>query len=170
MPLYKTIPTREQYLVRRKGTGQCYIIEGPNEVNTFRKDFERLHPTAASERQFIYIEELSGAVKHIPGPSLVFFNPIVHRQVLCKDGIALDASSAVVVYKQVPESEEVEQRVVYGPTLFLPTADEWPHSFSWHGPTQDNKTAYKPGLNKFTVRTKYRIYRLYLFNCYVSRC
>ena len=156
MPLFKTIPTREQYLVRRNGTGQCYVIEGPNEVNTFRKDFERLVPTAASERQFIYIEELSGDVKHVPGPSLIFLNPIIHKQIQCRDGIALDASSAVVVYKQVAESNEVEQRVVYGPTLFLPTADEWLHDFSWHGPIHDNKTAYKPDLNKFIVRSKNR--------------
>eukprot|EP00800_Vazella_pourtalesii_P010782 TRINITY_DN26274_c0_g1_i1.p1 TRINITY_DN26274_c0_g1~~TRINITY_DN26274_c0_g1_i1.p1 ORF type:complete len:143 (+),score=22.90 TRINITY_DN26274_c0_g1_i1:43-471(+) len=142
MPLYKTIPTREQYLVRRKGTGQCYIIEGPNEVNTFRKDFERLHPTAASERQFIYIEELSGAVKHIPGPSLVFFNPIVHRQVLCKDGIALDASSAVVVYKQVPESEEVEQRVVVWETQLCNKTKEGAPGGGGAGGRQGYNTGY----------------------------
>ncbi|KAI6651704.1 hypothetical protein LOD99_4952 [Oopsacas minuta] len=151
MPLFKTIPTREQYLVREKGTGRTHIIEGPNYVNAFRKSFERLNPSAASERQYIYIEELSGDVRHVPGPSLIFFNPIIHNYIVCKDGIALDASSALVVYKQISESDEVEQRVVYGPTLFLPTADEWLHSFSWHGPTQENKTDYKPNLNKFTV-------------------
>ena len=167
MPLFKTIQTREQYLVRRKGTGQCYIIEGPNEVNTFRKDFERLNPTAASERQYIYIEELSGAVKHIPGPSLIFFNPIIHMHIICKDGIALDSSSAVVVYKQVAESDEVEQRVVYGPSLFLPTADEWLHNFSWHGATQENKTAYKPDLNKFIVRSNFRMLYFIRFICHI---
>ena len=152
MPLFKTITAGEQYLVREKGSGRSYIVEGPNEMNTYRKRFLRLNPTAASERQYIFIEELSGEVKHIPGPSLIFFNPVVHQRVECREGIALDASSAVVVYKQISESREVEQRVVYGPTLFIPTADEWLHSFSWHGPLQDNKTAYMPNANKFTVR------------------
>ena len=151
MPLHKTIIAGEQYLVSEKGSGRSYIVEGPNEMNTFRKRFQRLHSAAASERQYIYIVELSGEVKHIPGPSLIFFNPVVHQEVQCRDGIALDASSAVVVYKRISESRQVEQRVVYGPTLFIPTADEWLHHFSWHGPLQDNKTAYTPNANKFTV-------------------
>ena len=151
MPLFKTIIAGEQYLVSEKTTGRSYIIEGPSEMNTYRKIFLRLNATAASERQYVYIVELSGEVKHVPGPSLIFFNPVVHQRVECRDGIALDASSAVVVYKQIAESKEVQQRVVYGPTLFIPTADEWLHNFSWHGPLPDNKTAYMPNANKFTV-------------------
>lgn len=76
---------------------------------------------------------------------------MIHLQVQCQEGIALDSTSAVVVYKRISESKEVEQRIVFGPTLFIPSSEEWLHNFSWHGAMKDNKTAYLPNLNQFTV-------------------
>ena len=33
----------------------------------------------------------------------------------------------------------VERRVVHGPAVFMPDANEWLHTFSWHGSTTDGK-------------------------------
>jgi regulator of protease activity HflC (stomatin/prohibitin superfamily) len=46
----------------------------------------------------------------------------------------------------------VERRVVKGPTLFIPDANEWLHEFSWHGPVGDkagDKGHHRSDLNKF---------------------
>ena len=39
--------------------------------------------------------------------------------------ISLDANEALVVYKQDPQTQGVERYIKYGPTLFMPMANEW---------------------------------------------
>lgn len=47
-------------------------------------------------------------------------------------------------------SDSVKRRIVRGPTLFTPAANEWLHSFKWHGRVPDNKARYKAGELQFT--------------------
>lgn len=48
----------------------------------------------------------------------------------------------------------VQRRIVMGPTLFVPSSNEWIHEFAWHGRVPDNKARYKAGMLKFQkVRT-----------------
>jgi len=39
--------------------------------------------------------------------------------------ISLDGNEALVVYKQDVKSNQVKQHIKYGPTLFMPLANEW---------------------------------------------
>mmetsp|Transcript_75097 Transcript_75097/g.150955 ORF Transcript_75097/g.150955 Transcript_75097/m.150955 type:complete len:489 (+) Transcript_75097:91-1557(+) len=51
---------------------------------------------------------------------------------------------------------KVERRVIWGPTLFIPAANEWVHSFSWHGSNDrmdDHRTIIKDALKLTKIRT-----------------
>ena len=50
------------------------------------------------------------------------------------------------------KERRVERRLVRGPTLFIPEANEWLHEFSWHGPigeTGGEKAHHRPNITKF---------------------
>lgn len=50
----------------------------------------------------------------------------------------------------------VERRVIRGPTLFIPAANEWIHKFSWHGSNDrmdDHRTMIKDALKLEKIRT-----------------
>ena len=55
----------------------------------------------------------------------MFLNPIAHLSIKKKEMISLDANEALVVYKQDPQTQKVERYIKYGPTLFMPMANEW---------------------------------------------
>ena len=42
------------------------------------------------------------------------------------------AKEAVVVYSQKDGTSNVQRRIEYGPTLFMPRPGEWLHTFVWH--------------------------------------
>lgn len=42
------------------------------------------------------------------------------------------------------------RRVVRGPAMFVPMANEWLHGFSWHGADPVNPTIKRPHVSKFT--------------------
>jgi regulator of protease activity HflC (stomatin/prohibitin superfamily) len=61
----------------------------------------------------------------------VWQDPVRHQAIELHKAINLDASEALVVYRQEPG--RVGRRIVRGPVLFVPAANEWLHQFSWHG-------------------------------------
>jgi hypothetical protein len=70
------------------------------------------------------------------------------------------------VYRLDPKSQTVSKYIRHGPTIFIPTANEWwvtlhayvwnhiisfrLHEFEWHGTDPENKTKKIPGAMKFT--------------------
>lgn len=62
--------------------------------------------------------------------------------------ITLDANEVLVVYKQ--DKGTIERRIVHGPMLFAPTANEWLHEFKWHGEDPKNKAHIIPQAKVFT--------------------
>lgn len=44
-----------------------------------------------------------------------------------------------------PEHSKVSRRVVHGPAIFTPKANEWVHSFSWHGSVSSEGKGSKTG-------------------------
>jgi hypothetical protein len=51
----------------------------------------------------------------------------------------------------------VERRIIRGPTLFIPAANEWIHNFSWHGPSNpqsiEDRIWVKDALKLTKIRT-----------------
>ena len=57
-------------------------------------------------------------------PCEVFFNPMVHDQINVVDALKLDANHMVVVYNRMKDGT-VQRRIIQGPTVFVPEAEEW---------------------------------------------
>ena len=55
----------------------------------------------------------------------MFLNTIAYQSIKKKEMISLDGNEALVVYKQDVKSNQVKQHIKYGPTLFMPLANEW---------------------------------------------
>lgn len=70
----------------------------------------------------------------------------------CKGG-ALPVAHAIAL---PAHGKRVQRRVVRGPTLFIPGANEWVHTFSWHGSNNqmdERRTMVKDALKLTKIRT-----------------
>ena len=97
----------------------------------------------------------SGFSYSIYRPCVLFHNPIAHLSVKKKDMISLDANEALVVYKQDPKTQGVERYIKYGPTLFMPMANEWLVLSNYV-----SMTIWKPGpevIKPFSCSTQLRL-------------
>ena len=54
----------------------------------------------------------------------MFFNPMLHENIQTLDALKLDANHMVVVYKRVKDGA-VQRKIIQGPTVFVPEAEEW---------------------------------------------
>lgn len=57
-------------------------------------------------------------------PCEIFFNPMIHEDITVKDALKLDANHLIVVYKRLKDTT-VQRRIIQGPTVFVPDAEEW---------------------------------------------
>ena len=55
----------------------------------------------------------------------MFKNPVQHNNIAEVSMTSLDANEALVVYRQDPQTKNVDRYVQFGPTLFMPQATEW---------------------------------------------
>lgn len=53
----------------------------------------------------------------------MFLNPLELASLEVKEALKIDSHCVVVVYKS--QGGEVIRRIVEGPTVFIPAADEW---------------------------------------------
>jgi hypothetical protein len=111
--------------------GEARTVDGPQRFFAYREKIQELPRFAAEPDQYLIIKRLDGRTEHIPGPATVWLNPLEHTAVTIENAVKIDANEALVVYLR--NSEDVQRRVVRGPKLFVPMADEWIHKFSWHG-------------------------------------
>ncbi|WAR13617.1 hypothetical protein MAR_027797, partial [Mya arenaria] len=88
----------------------------------------KLKRYTASQNEYLKIRDLDGVVTHKAG---------------------LDSNHMIVVYKRLKDGD-VQRRIIQGPTVFMPEAEEWLHEFKWHGSDPDNQARMIPGQNKFT--------------------
>ena len=78
-------------------------------------------------------------------------------------GLAASGSGSAAELDQPPtamalptDGKKVTRRIIRGPTLFIPAANEWVHSFSWHGSNNqmdDRRTMIKDALKLTKIRT-----------------
>jgi len=67
-----------------------------------------------------------------------------------------DEGSAAITAKKFTAISGVSRRIIRGPTLFTPQANEWIHEFSWHGSNNrmdDARTMIKDALKLTKIRT-----------------
>lgn len=128
--------------------GEGRLVKGPQRVFLFRERLQYLKKHTADPYQYIVVKDRDGLVQHKPGPCFVFNNPLLYESVTVKESTKIDANHLIVVYKRLKESD-VERRVVQGPTVFVPEAEEWIHTFTWHGTDPLEKTRMIPGQSVF---------------------
>lgn len=119
-------------------SGNQEIVQGPAARRPFFCDVSFLTQCACDEQRYLIIEYLNGKREHVRGPTSLFVDPCVHKSVNIESAILLEASELLVVYTENSGegsggSRNVTRRIVRGPEIFIPMANEWLHRFSWHG-------------------------------------
>lgn len=127
---FQTIRQGERVAIWNKH-GQVEIIDGPKRLFLRGKTTENLRRYAAGNDEYLAVTYKDGRKENIRGPKDIWFDPIQHQNIAIQKAFAIDANEAIVIYRR--ESEKVERRVLRGPELYVPDADEWLHKFSWHG-------------------------------------
>ena len=127
---FTTISQGERALVWNIGGGVRYV-DGPRRLLLLRSRAEMMKRFTAEPGQYLVVRKKDGTTDHLPGPASAWFDPVVDRSITVEIAARIDSNEALVVYRQA--GAKVERRVVRGPALFTPTAQEWMHQFSWHG-------------------------------------
>nr|XP_022338585.1 uncharacterized protein LOC111134076 isoform X2 [Crassostrea virginica] len=143
-----TLDVGEQALVFNH-EGFARIENGPQRMFLWRERYEVLKRSAANQNSYLVVQFTDGRVEHKKGPCVMFTNPLEHFSITIKEMISLDANEALVVYREDESTKEVTRYVQFGPTLVMPLANEWFHSFSWHGTDPHNKTQMIPNAHQF---------------------
>ena len=130
MLLPTTIPDG-QAVIRwnRDGTGD--LIEGPTRIWAPFARIEPTHRHLATETEYLRVTFQDGHCQHFPGPAMVWFDPLLHREIATCPALRLDTHQAVVIYRDTEEG--TTHKVLRGPALHVPDPTETLHRFSWHG-------------------------------------
>lgn len=144
---FKTVREGQQAVVYNH-MGEGRLLEGPRRVFLFRERLTFLELHTADLYQYLVMKEIDGTVTHNRGPCKMFCNPLLHESIQVKDAKKIDANHMIVVYKRLKDSD-VQRRIIQGPTVFVPEAEEWLHHFKWHGCDPYDKTRMIPGKNEF---------------------
>src|SRR4051812_14278929 len=107
--------------------GRARMVDGPRRMLLLGETVERLRLGSATPTQYLVVHFKDGRKEHIRGPAAVWFDPVLHAQITVEEAIAIDSNEALVVYRQ--DASQVLRRVVRGPELFVPAAQEWLHHF-----------------------------------------
>lgn len=54
----------------------------------------------------------------------MFCNPLLFESIKVQEAKKIDANHMIVVYKRLKDSD-VQRRIIQGPTVFVPEAEEW---------------------------------------------
>lgn len=143
---YETIPQGERIAVWNN-QGQVHFLDGPQRVFLYGVRVQRLQRYAAGNDEYLAITYKNGRGENVPGPADVWFNPVQHESIKVYKAITIDANEAVVVFQQ--NGNGVGRRVVKGPALYVPQANEWLQQFCWHGSDPKNPTRKVYGALRF---------------------
>jgi len=129
--------------------GNIEIVEGPARISVYNRRATWLRKFTAEAEDYLVVRYLDGRKEHIRGPTVLYENPTVIESITSAKGTKLDASEVLVVYRQKKEGL-VERTLVEGPTLHVPTTEEWVHEFSWHGSLPGNPDVKVRDARKFS--------------------
>lgn len=158
-----------EYVMALHRDGRKELHNGPTEVIFDPDQHEsvevcKMKRSIADPGQYLKVQFLDGRVQHVSGPNELCLNPFEHASISTMDAVRLAANEAVVVYRghdpnahvvalekgasagaaDTPLAVQagatrVDRRVVHGPAVFMPEANEWLHKFSWHGSIQNGR-------------------------------
>lgn len=141
-------------------SGDRKLVEGPRRVRLWFSHIRFLDRYVADEGQFLSVQYRDGRKENVRGPIARFNDPCVHQSIEVKNAYKLATNEALVVYCEKAEGAPancepskgplvkgaaVERRIVTGPAIFVPSARDWIHQFSWHGSPGANGTGSKTG-------------------------
>lgn len=126
----RTIRRGERVAVWERN-GDVRVIDGPRRLWLRGAAVQPLPRFLAGPGEYLVIRFKDGHSTHVPGPAAVWFDPLEHDAIAVEKAVPIDANEAVVVYRRAAAA--VARRVERGPLLFVPAADEWLHTFRWHG-------------------------------------
>eukprot|EP00735_Rhodelphis_limneticus_P010742 TRINITY_DN356_c0_g1::TRINITY_DN356_c0_g1_i1::g.7451::m.7451 TRINITY_DN356_c0_g1::TRINITY_DN356_c0_g1_i1::g.7451 ORF type:complete len:415 (+),score=86.43,Band_7/PF01145.20/3.3e+02,Band_7/PF01145.20/0.00054 TRINITY_DN356_c0_g1_i1:123-1367(+) len=150
MGLYTTIDEGQKAAVYHK-TGKIEIVSGPARIFTFSAEVRPLSRFIASELQYLELLFLDGRRENRRGPCSEWLNPLVHSSIYARDGTEINSQEVLVVYRTNEKTGQVERHIIPGPTLHIPTPNEYVHQFKWHGsPSHGNPGEKVPGALQFT--------------------
>jgi hypothetical protein len=129
---FQTIIEGQHVALWDEKSGKREIVHGPARIGTWGKRVEALKTFMAGPTQYLLVQHRDGRVMHQRGPAVLWMDPVQHAAVSIADAITLDANEALVVYTQGDDGK-VKRRIVRGPEMFVPQAQEWLHEFRWHG-------------------------------------
>ena len=116
-------------LWHRNGTRR--IVEGPKVLFAFNERLEYLPRFLARDGEYLIVANHNGTTEHLPGPTEIWMDPLLHETICVEKAINLDANQAVVIYREA--EKKVTHRVLRGPAVYVPQPNEWLHEFRWHG-------------------------------------
>lgn len=125
-----TLPIGNRAAVWKKD-GTYTLLDGPRRIPTYGRRVQLLQKFIAKPDQYLVIQRNNGEVEHVAGPVEVFLDPIVDAEISVRQATAIDANEALVVYQA--NNDDVERKIIRGPAMHFPQANEWVHDFSWHG-------------------------------------
>lgn len=127
---FATVPQGERVMLWN-ARGQVKYVDGPRRMFLIKERIQPMRRFTAAPDQYLIVRKKDGTTQHLPGPATVWFDPVEHLEIKVEFATKVDANEALVVYRQTAEG--VERRLIRGPDLFVPMAEEWVHQFSWHG-------------------------------------
>jgi hypothetical protein len=140
----KTIQDGEA-VIRWNTNGTRDLITGPKTIFAPLARIQPLPRFNAAEGEYLVITFRDGHTEHLPGPSHLWFDPLLHQEITTHTATHLDAHEAIVIYTETEGS--VAHRILHGPAVYIPTPTEILHQFQWHG---DNGRGQKvPGALRF---------------------
>ena len=105
--------------------GGVRFVDGPKRLLLFGGQVQLLGRYSAGPDEYLAIEYKDGTREHVPGPANVWRDPVAHCTIQVRAATKVDANEALVVYTR--EAGHMRRRVIYGPELLVPTAEEWVH-------------------------------------------
>jgi len=119
--------------------GSQRVVFGASAFHVWFSEVIFLKRFSCDEQSYLIIDFLDGRKEHRRGPAFMFLDPCAHKDIKVERSIMLEANQVLVVYtentleKDDVVTKNVTRRIVRGPEIFIPQANEWLHKFSWHG-------------------------------------
>jgi hypothetical protein len=80
--------------------GNVEFVDGPRLLFTVMKRVELLRSFRANQYQYLRVLFRDGRLENIPGPILMFFDPLEHSQITVEDAQSLAAHEVLVIYSR----------------------------------------------------------------------
>lgn len=82
--MFSYVVEEGQRVLMCRADGTMEILIGPQKVSRFRKTFRKIPHFVAHPGEFLIVRYRDGQQEHIPGPTELWFDPRVHKEILAR--------------------------------------------------------------------------------------